>query len=165
MINSNRFFFLLLIFMIYHLIAIAKEDPEKIKKLSIKADVILTGKVKHKQSSWNENKTRIYTKTTIQVDEYLKGQANGNSIEVTTLGGEVGDVGELYTHMPNFENNEEVLVFLKKDKKKKNYQVLNGEEGKIKILKDEKSKDKVSRSNLSINELKSQIKSFVNEQK
>jgi hypothetical protein len=135
-----------------------------IKNLSKRADVILTGKVTEKKSSWNETKTRIYTKATVQVEEYLKGNSNGNYVEITYPGGEVGDVGELYTHMPQFEDNEEVLVFLKKDGKNGGYKVLNGEEGKITVLSDAKTKEKVTSSNLRIKDLKSQIKSFINEQ-
>ena len=164
MINSNRFLFLILLFLGFQLTAIAQEESSGIKKLSKGADVILTGKVTHKKSSWNETKTRIYTKTTLQVEEYLKGKNNGESVEITYPGGEVGDVGELYTHMPKFEENEEVLVFLKKDGKNKGYKVLNGEEGKITVLSDPKTKEKVTSSNLRIKDLKSQIKSFINEQ-
>ena len=163
MYKSKGFLFLIIIFSVIHLTAFAKDDLVKIKNLSKKADIILTGKVSHKQSNWNANKTKIFTKTTIQVSEYLKGQAGINSVEVTYPGGEVGDVGELYTHMPTFENDEEVLVFLKKDKNNKVYHVLNGDEGKIKIQKETKSKDKNSGPNSSINDLKSQIKRFINE--
>jgi hypothetical protein len=155
---------LILISMIYSVSAIAKENPEKITKLTKKADIIVTGKVTHKQSNWNENKTRIYTKTTIKVNELLKGKASGKSIEVIYPGGEVGEVGELYTHMPTFENDEEVLVFLKKDKKNKRYKVLAGEEGKIKILKEEHSKSKISASSSSIENIKTQIKNIVKKQ-
>ena len=164
MINSNRFLFLMLIFLGFQLTSFAQEESSVIKKLSKGADVILTGKVTQKKSSWNESKTRIYTKITLQVEEYLKGNNNGNSVEITYPGGEVGDVGELYTHMPRFEDTEEVLVFLKKDGKNKEYKVLNGEEGKITVLRDAKTKENVTSSNLRINDLKSQIKSFINEQ-
>lgn len=164
MANSYKLLFLILILLGFHFISSAQEESSKIKKLSKGADVILTGKVTQKISSWNEAKTRIYTKATLQVEEYLKGNNNGNSVEITYPGGEVGDVGELYSHMPKFEDNEEVLVFLKKDEKNKGYKVLNGEEGKITVLSDPKSKEKVTSSNLRINDLKSQIKSFINEQ-
>jgi len=163
MINSNIFRYLLISFLFLYSAVISQESIPKIKKLTKKADLILTGKVAHKESAWNGDKTRIYTKTSIQVDEYLKGLANGNTVEVVIPGGEVGDIGELYTHMPAFEDDEEVLVFLKKDKKSKTYQVLNGQEGKIKIQKTGISKDKVAGSNSSISELKVQIKQFVNE--
>ena len=69
----------------------------------------LLAKLAQQSSSWNDDNTRIYTKATIQVEEYLKGINNGGSVIVTYLGGEVGDVGEMYSHMPRFEDNEEVL--------------------------------------------------------
>jgi len=163
MTDSIRVLFLMLIFLGFHLPSYAQEELSEIKKLSKSADVIVSGKVTEKKSSWNENKTRIYTKTTLQVDEYLKGKDNGNFVEVLSPGGEVDDVGELYTHMPTFEVNEEVLVFLKKDMKNKEYSVLNGEEGKIKVVNDTKTKEKVTGSKLRIEDLKAQIKRFVEE--
>ena len=154
----------MLIILGFHLTSFAQKESSQLKKLSKGADVILTGKVTQKKSGWNENKTRIYTRATIKVDEYLKGKNNGNSVEITYPGGEVGDIGELYTHMPKFAENEEVLVFLKKDNKNKGYKVLNGEEGKNTVLNDSKTKEKVTSSNMSIKALKAQIKSFISEQ-
>lgn len=139
------------------------KETSVIKQLSRGADVIVTGKVTEKQSNWNEKKTRIYTVTTVAVDEYLKGQNSGSFVEVTTPGGEVGDVGELYTHMPRFEDNEEVLVFLKRDGDRRSYKVLNGEEGKITVLRDAETSEKVTRSHMRIETLKEQIKSFINQ--
>ena len=162
--NSTRFFFLILISIGIHLTAFAQEEITKIKILSKDSDVIITGKVIDKESSWNESKSRIYTKTTVQVDEYLKGTNAEQSVEIRTPGGEVGDVGELYSHMPRFENEEEVLVFLRKDDKIKEYRVQNGEEGKITIISDSKSKEKVTSINISVKDLKSQIKTYLKEQ-
>ncbi len=136
--NSHKFIFMLLVVLGFQMISYAQEGTSRINKLAKNADIIVTGKVTDKKSAWNENKTRIYTKTTVQVDEYLKGNSNEKSVEISYPGGEVGDVGELYTHMPSFEANEEVLVFLKKDKKDTGYQVLDGEEGKIKLVQDTK---------------------------
>lgn len=144
--------------------AFAQSDSFIIKKLSKKADVILTGKVTKKESSWNTAKTRIYTKATVQVDELLKGNNSQNYVEIIYPGGEVGDVGELYTHMPKFDKDEEVLVFLKQDKKTSAYKVLNGEAGKITVQEDAKTKEKVTSSNLRIKDLKAQIKGFIHEQ-
>jgi len=163
--SLNRFLFLMLIIFGLFLFSFAKEKPSKIEKLSKGADIILTGKVTQKISKWNENKTRIYTKATLKVDEFLKGNNNGSSVEVVYPGGEIDEVGEIYTHMPKFTDNEEVLVFLRKDKKQKAFKVLNGEEGKITVIRDSKTNEKMTRSNVHINALKSQIKSIVNEQK
>jgi hypothetical protein len=153
-----------LIFVGFSSIVIAQSETSEIKRLSKDADVILSGKVTQKESKWNDSKTRIYTKTSVQVDEFLKGNNNDNTVEIRTPGGEVDDVGELYTHMPRFENEEEVLVFLKKNDQSKEFKVLYGEEGKIKVIRDTKSKEKVTSSNMRLKDLKSQIKGYLKEQ-
>jgi len=140
------------------------QTASELKYISEGADLILTGKVVQQNSKWNEDKSRIYTSATIQVEEYLKGINNGSSITVTYLGGEVGEVGEMYSHMPRFEDKEEVLVFLKKDEKSTNYKVFNGENGKISVINDPKTGEKVTTSNVQINSLKAQIKSYSKEQ-
>ncbi len=136
----------------------------ELEYLSEGADLILTGKVTQQSSEWNEDRTRIYTNATIQVEEYLKGNTNEGSIVVTYLGGEVGDVGELYTHMPKFKDDEEILVFLKRDERTSSYKVFNGEEGKLSIVYDKTTGEKVTTSNVKINSLKVQIKNFTKEQ-
>ena len=141
----------------------AQTSQAELKNLSQNADVIITGKVTQQNSGWNENKTRIYTQATIQVDEYLKGGTVGGSVVVSYPGGEVGDVGELYTHTPKFENNEEVLVFLKKDLTSSSYKVVNGEEGKLTVITDAKTGEKITTQNIKVNTLTAQIKNYVND--
>jgi len=131
--------------------------------MSRNADLIVTGKVSDQTSGWNENKTRIYTQATIQVEEYLKGNNNGNSLVISYPGGEVGEIGELYSHMPRFEDNEEILVFLKKGTNSMDYKVYNGENGKISVISDPQTGEKVTTSNVQINSLKAQIKSYIND--
>lgn len=156
---------ILLVFLIFgfSVPSYAQQESKKIKTLSQGADVILSGKVTKKNSGWNKDKTRIYSKATVQVDEYLKGKTSQDYIEITYLGGEVGDIGELYTHTPTFSDNEEILVFLKKDKNNNGYQVFNGNEGKIKVFKEAKTKEKTTDANMNFKALKSQIKSYINE--
>jgi len=131
--------------------------------MSKNADVIITGKVAEQNACWNENKTRIYTQATIQVEEYLKGSNNGNSLVITYPGGEVGEIGEMYSHMPRFEDNEEILVFLKKDKNSTDYKVYNGENGKMSVISDPQTGEKITTSNVKITSLKAQIKSYIKE--
>ena len=78
-------------------------------------------------------------------------------------GGEVGEIGETYSHMPRFEDKEDVLVFLKKDEKSADYKVYNGENGKISVINDFKTGEKVTTSNVQINSLKAQIKNYIND--
>ncbi len=139
----------------------SQTTQSRIKNLSENSDIILEGKVVQKKSNWNENKTRIFTEVTLRVDEYLKGNNVNKSIVVTTPGGEVGEVGELYTHMPRFNNDENVLVFVKEDKKDKSYKVLNGEDGKMTLYNDKITGEKVTSSNKKISMIKKEIKNYV----
>jgi hypothetical protein len=141
----------------------AQMNSNELKSMSENADLIITGKVINQNSSWNKDKTRIYTQATIQVEESLKGNTGGSSVVVRYLGGEVGDIGELYSHMPRFEDQEEVLVFLKKDERNTDYKVYNGEDGKISVIDDPKTGEKVTASNVQINSLKAQIRNYVND--
>ena len=154
----------ILTFVGYQFNAFGQKSTSEIKYLSQGADVILIGKVSEQNSSWNEDRSRIFTNATIQVEEYLKGGTNEGSIVVTYLGGEVGDVGELYTHMPKFEDNEEILVFLTRDQRTSNYKVFNGEEGKLSIVYNKKTGEKITTSNVRINSLKAKIKDLIKEQ-
>jgi len=142
---------------------LAQQIKIDLQDLSKDADLIITGKVSQQTSSWNEDKTRIYTIATIQVEDYIKGAVAGNSVSVKYLGGEVGDVGETYSHIPTFVNNEEVLIFLKKNENKSDYSVLYGEEGKISLVNDSQTGELVTSSNVRVSSLKNQIKNYINE--
>jgi len=162
-VTKMNLFYAMVIVVGFYSTSYAQLSSSEVESMSKNADLIITGKVTQQNSSWNENQTRIYTQATIQVEEYLKGNANGSSVIVAYPGGEVGDVGELYSHMPRFEDNEEVLVFLKKDDKSTSYKVFNGEAGKISVINDPQTGEKVTTSNVQINSLKAQIKSYIND--
>jgi hypothetical protein len=153
-------FYAIMVTFFLHFDVHSQSDESKIKNLSEGADIILTGKVVEQNSSWNKDKTRIFTNVVVQAEEYLKGDYTEKSIALTTLGGEVGEVGELYTHMPRFNNDEEVLLFVKKDKKDMNYKVLNGEAGKLTLYRD-KNGEMVISGDKKISTLKKEIKNFV----
>ena len=162
-VTIMNLFYAMVVVISFYGTSYAQLASSEVETMSKNADVIITGKVTQQNSNWNENKTRIYTQATIQVEEYLKGNSNGSSLIVIYPGGEVGDVGEMYSHMPKFQDDEEVLVFLKKDEKTSDYKVFNGEEGKINVIRDPKTGEKVTTSNVQINSLKAQIKSYIND--
>jgi hypothetical protein len=126
------------------------------------ADIILTGKVSEKNSYWNNHKTRIYTDVVIRTDENLKGNYTGETIRIVTAGGEVGEIGEIYSHSPRFRDKEEVLLFIKKDNKNNSYKILEGENGKISLIENKITGEKVTSSNKKITALKKEIKDYVN---
>ena len=157
----NYSFFFVMILSGFYFSSLAQLSSSEIKILSEKSDIILTGKVTQQTSSWNENKTRIYTHATIQVDDYIKGNNGRNSVSVIYPGGEVGDIGEMYSHMPRFKKNEEVLLFLKKDTKNTSFKVVNGEDGKISVTTDPKTGEKVTSSKRHLSSLTAQIKNYI----
>lgn len=161
---SRNLFLIIFLFSGTHSLLLAQSIQLKMKNLSQKSDVILEGKVVKQNSLWNQNKTRIYTEVTLEVDEYLKGNNGNKTIVVTAPGGEVGDVGELYSHMPRFSNDEDVLLFVKKDKKDMSYKVVNGEDGKLTLYKDKKTGEKVTSFNKKVSSLKKEIKNYVEKQ-
>lgn len=161
MINISKVTLTVTLIFALSLNSFAQKESVKIKKLTQGADIILTGKVTHKKAEWNFDKTRIYTRTTLKVDEYLKGSDSENTVEVICLGGEIGEIGEIYSHTPSFENNEEVLVFLEKDKKSNHYKIMNGLDGKMQIINNENKNSKVSAEMEHIKSVKDQIKHYL----
>jgi hypothetical protein len=126
--------------------------------------MIVTGKVVDQKSEWSSDKSKIYTNVTIRVDEFLKGSNNQNRIVIKNLGGEVGNVGETYSHVPTFQDDEEVLLFVKKSTKDESLRVFEGDEGKLTLYKDKKTGEKVTSKNIKASEMKKEIKNYVEKQ-
>jgi hypothetical protein len=158
-LKDNFIVFTVFFVLFIHFTGLSQTFQAEVKALSKGADVILTGKVTKQQSEWAQNKSRIITKTTIQVSEYLKGNGTSGAIVVNHPGGEVDGVGELYSHMPEFQNDEEVLLFLKKDNKSNDFKVFAGEDGKISLIKDQ-SGEIMTASRIPLTSLKAEIKSY-----
>ena len=160
---KGKSIFVILFFCVTSPIYFAQQLQVQLKDLSKEAEIILAGTVTQQTSNWNEDKSKIYTIATIKVEEYIKGTIPGNTVSVKYLGGEVGEVGEIYSHMPRFITKEEVLVFLQKDKKTNEYKVCSGEDGKISLIIDPQSGELVTSSNIRVSSLKTQIKNYINE--
>src|SRR5579871_1559052 len=67
-----------------------------------RAHAIVSGRVVGSRTYWGSNRKLIYTNYTILVDESIKGTA-GRSIEVTTIGGKIGDIELHVAGMPSFQ--------------------------------------------------------------
>ena len=133
------------------------------EELTVGAEVVAVGKVTAMRSEWNKDRTRIYTKVTISVDQYVRGEQVEKTLTITHLGGEVGDVGELYSGTPKFRKDEEVLVFVKKDKLG-NLRVAGGAQGKYTITKSELTAPKMVGENRTLDDFTDQIKSIMKQQ-
>ena len=139
---------------------LAQKQKSKIENLVEKSEVIVLGKVTEMRSEWNRNKSKIFTKVSIKVIENLKGSENDQTIVISHLGGEVDGLGELYSHMPKFTQDEEALIFAKRDKEN-NLIVTKGLEGKFNITKDMTTGEKTVGLYKSLNEFSSSIKNII----
>lgn len=132
-----------------------------LKTLSVEAELVFLGKVVDQKSNWSSDHSKIYTEVTILVEELIKGSPDQNEIIVRHLGGEVGDVGELYSHMPSFTRDEEVLLFARKESDSNKYKIYSGVDGKITVYTDPNTGEKVTASNRKLSTLKNEVKSYI----
>jgi len=132
-------------------------------EMAQRADVVVVGRVSGLSSEWNENRTRITTKVAVAVDQYVKGGTPGNSLTLYVPGGEVDGVGEVYSHMPTFKTNENVLVFAEKDTRGR-FHVSGGREGKCLLQKDQITGRLMVSGTKSLDEFTNQIKTAVMQQ-
>ncbi|HSL88651.1 MAG TPA: hypothetical protein VK870_05080 [Ignavibacteriaceae bacterium] len=164
MSNICRFYLFIFILIGINIPLLSQSIHTGLKSLSDNADIILTGKVTQQKSEWNADRTRIFTKVTVTVEEYLKGSQNQSIIIIAHPGGEVDEVGEIYSHVPRFYDNENVLLFLQKDGDNRSYKVLEGESGKISLTVDKLTGEKITSDRKNVSAYKKQIKSFVEQQ-
>ncbi len=99
------------------------------------SDVVVVGKVNQVKSEWSGDKSRIFTRVTLTVDQYLMGTGTGATLTLVTPGGEIDGVGEMYTHMPVFHKDEDVVVYAARDAHGA-YRVTGGSQGKLMIDRD-----------------------------
>lgn len=117
---------------------------KSLKDMTIESDNIITGKVINKESYWENGK--IFTDVTVSVGQNIKGKPE-NKILVQVSGGVVGDIYAQVSDVPLFEDNEEVLLFLKGN------QVVGWNQGKYTI-----QNDKVKENDESVTEFIHNIK-------
>ncbi|MEJ2634794.1 MAG: hypothetical protein P8184_05825 [Calditrichia bacterium] len=156
-------FLCIILSLLYSICIFAQNQPSALEKLALEAEMIVTGKVTQLESNWNEKQTRIYTTITINADQFLKGEQSDHTITIKEPGGEVGETGELYTHVPKFSMNEEVLLFVKKDKSN-NLRVAGGAKGKLSIITDKNTGSKTINGRQSYNILLKKISKILDKE-
>ena len=82
-----------------------------LEDMTKKASSIVVGKVKDSRAFWSGK--LILTTTTIDVTETIKGQTS-RSIQLTTVGGTVGDTTLQVSGMPAFQAGEDAVVFVER---------------------------------------------------
>ena len=116
-------------------------------KLVKESTDIITGKVVETASHWNKDKTAIVTDVTIKIDKAVKGKAE-KSIIVQYPGGEITKsdgtgIGMGQSDTPKFDVDEEVLLFVQKEKGIDIFKVTANFQGKFSIIKDKESGKKM----------------------
>lgn len=80
--------------------------------LTTEADSIVIGTVEKSVSSWNEDRSAIFTTVTVLVEDNIKGGQNLNSVTIIIPGGEVGGITQFVSDTPIFETGEQAFFFL-----------------------------------------------------
>jgi hypothetical protein len=83
---------------------------KSVEQMGSESAVVVRGKVTNVQSFWNEKRTKIFTETTIAVDESYKGSGRG-VVRLLQLGGEVDGIRVTVHGALKWRAGEEVVVF------------------------------------------------------
>ena len=110
---------------------------QTIEEMGTKSAVVVQGTVASVQSYWNDNHTKIFTETTIVVDETYKGDA-GQTVQVLQLGGTVGNVRVTAHGALQWTPGEEVVLFLEPFRDGK-FQIAGFSQGKFNIVRDSRT--------------------------
>ncbi len=128
--------FILLFGMVLPSITFGQVGANALALLAGQSDVVVVGKVATLNSEWNANRTRIQTRVIVSVSQVLKGPGTATALTILTPGGEIDGVGELYSDMPTFKQDEDVLLFARKDSHG-DLRVTSGQDGKLPLNRDE----------------------------
>ena len=132
--------------------ASAVTTPQSTEQLVENSSDVIRGRVVSQISQWNETHTIIYTDVTIEITEIVFGSVTkGATISVYVPGGIVNDTGLRVEHSPEFEDGEEVILFL--TELDNLYSVTSWEMGKFRI-----EKANVVEKKLPVSEFISEIK-------
>lgn len=139
-----------LLMIIYSTLLAQTTSNVSLEDLCRRSTAVIHGKITNIKSFWNDEKNRIYTNVTIQViTDYSNIFAAKEIMLLTYYGGSIDGFTTFVEGDPNFVNNEESLLFLRKahqkDLLKKNYYVLNGFNGKFDIYMDEHQEKMIRR--------------------
>jgi hypothetical protein len=138
----------------------AQHQTPSAEELTGGADVVVVGKVSGVKAAWTGDRSRIVTRVTLVVDQTLKGTGGQGSVTIESPGGEVGGVGEWYSHTAQFKKDEDVLVFAKKDRQGI-LRVSGGNNGKLTIRKDEQTGTRMVGDGLTLERFADRVKQAV----
>lgn len=81
-----------------------------VRELVAQADHVVVGRVVSQHAHWDARR-RIVTDVTVEVEQSMKGAAEGERIVVRRLGGAIGDLGMRVAGEPDFTDGERAVLF------------------------------------------------------
>ena len=112
--------------------ASAEVEDMSLEDLTSKASTILRGRVSNVESHWNQDQTMIYTSVIISVEAYLKGETTAKEVRIEVPGGTVGGITLWVSDTPTFEEDQEVILFLREE----DFQIVGWSQGKYTVVDD-----------------------------
>ncbi|MCI4626877.1 MAG: hypothetical protein L3V56_13105 [Candidatus Magnetoovum sp. WYHC-5] len=110
--------------------------------MTMEAQIVIIGTAQQVEPKWTVNQGAIYTEVQVNVEEVIKGKLDTDTVVVTYLGGEIGDLGFRVSDTPTIEKGENILLFLKPDTNNQNvrsttikntFQIVGSAQGKYSI--------------------------------
>jgi hypothetical protein len=86
--------------------------PIEFRELVSTAPVIVHGRVADVRAEWVDGRRSVETFVTVAVAEYLKGNL-GESVTFRVPGGQIGRYRTVFVGAPEFQEGDEVVLFLK----------------------------------------------------
>lgn len=106
------------------------------QELIASSGTVIEGRVLSTHSFWNEAGTAILTEAKIEVGDVIAGDAPA-IVVVRTFGGQVGNYAIEALGFPKFEQGEEVLLFLNREKADNSLRVTGYQLGHYEIRPDD----------------------------
>jgi hypothetical protein len=108
-------------------------DVESLEQKTVKADLIVIGRVIDAESKWDETRSNIYSYVSLSLEEVIRGCSSTKDITIRITGGAAGEIAAIVQEMPSFRKGERALVFLERDPHSDNFLVVYGRYGKYEI--------------------------------
>ena len=115
----------------------AQEMRTTIESLTSVSNAVVVAKAIKTESFWNDDRTAILTRVTLQVSDHLRGETPGQT-EIIIPGGQIGTYIHEVSDMPTFQQDEEAIVFVERHTSGVNV-VAGGLLGKLPIEEDRKT--------------------------
>lgn len=109
-----------------------------LEDITNRSEAIIRGRVKDVESRYNEERTKIFTYSIIEVRDTIKGKTPP-VFTVRTYGGQVGDICMKVPGMPEFKQGEEVFLFIKRNEDF--WHIVGMAQGKYSIIRDKNNEE------------------------